>query len=600
MKPKRLSFHKVRPLVPSFLIAGLLLVLCFEVGHAQSSSEGNRHAGLYLGTLTAAEAAPYNKASESAPGLDEHQPGITFGGVRLTQFIFLLLGLSLGILVLVTARRRRNEGWEDVAPPPSPNDVPTGAEERRIKARRDNQGRRTSDQALVVASPAMSPGGLSSNSTALKVKAGTSFSPELFGAYRVEQEVGKLVLGQPHRMDVMASRAVDDRRAVEASLMKAISSPEIDDDGRRRARTALEDYGFVARQCAALLLAHDAYERTSAAKILGEVGSAATLPFLLEALYDGEEIVRIQAVTSLGSLKLPSAIGALLDIARHHPEMPSELISRALSACTVDCFDVPSVPIGGELLALESVSSFSGEITGLEPPLPVEELAESDDSEALAELLTQLADNSPDVRAFSARSLGELRFRVVIERLAEVSAADSESNVRAAAVTALAAIDHEFAFLPVLIALADEAREVRAAAARALSSLNIDRADAYTRVAQESPIEVQRTVARACIKAGIARQALDRLASEDRRQAYEAFALLAILAQSCEADPLFEAMGQNEDPRKAICAARVMAFGGQPESLARLRQLAVRDSITEDVRTAILEVIYKIDQAQPV
>jgi hypothetical protein len=280
--------------------------------------------------------------------------------------------------------------------------------------------------------------------------------------------------------------------------------------------------------------------------------------------------------------------------------MPSELISRALSACTVDCFDIPVVPIGGELLALEPAQSFSGEITGLEPPLPVEQLAESDDSEALAELLTQLADNSPDVRAFAARVLGEFRCTVVIERLADVSAKDPESSVRASAVTALAAIDHEFAFTPVLIALVDEAREVRAAAARALSSLNIDRADAYTRVAQESPFEIKRTVARACVKAGIARQAVDRLASEDRRQAYEAFALLVILAQSGETDPLLEAIGQNDDQQKAICAARVMACGGQLESLPRLRQLAVRDSITEDVRTAILEVIYKIDQSQPV
>ncbi len=35
------------------------------------------------------------------------------------------------------------------------------------------------------------------------------------------------------------------------------------------------------------------------------------------------EAVRVQAVTSLGNLKLPSAIGALLDMARLHPEMPS-------------------------------------------------------------------------------------------------------------------------------------------------------------------------------------------------------------------------------------------------------------------------------------
>ena len=41
--------------------------------------------------------------------------------------------------------------------------------------------------------------------------------PEVFGAYRIDQEVTKLALGKPHRMDVMASRATEDRRAIEAS-----------------------------------------------------------------------------------------------------------------------------------------------------------------------------------------------------------------------------------------------------------------------------------------------------------------------------------------------------------------------------------------------
>jgi len=33
----------------------------------------------------------------------------------------------------------------------------------------------------------------------------------LFGAFQVDQEVAKLVMGQPHKMEVLASRATDDR-----------------------------------------------------------------------------------------------------------------------------------------------------------------------------------------------------------------------------------------------------------------------------------------------------------------------------------------------------------------------------------------------------
>src|SRR3989440_6035769 len=147
------------------------------------------------------------------------------------------------------------------------------------------------------------------------------FEASAYGAYRVDQEVGKLVLGKPHRMDVMASRVADDRRAIEASLVKALDSSDNGEDGHRRALQALEEYGFVARQSAALLLGRDAWERSSAARTLGQVGSQTSLPFLIEALHDADPVVRNQAVSSLGALKMPAAIGALLDIARRHSDI---------------------------------------------------------------------------------------------------------------------------------------------------------------------------------------------------------------------------------------------------------------------------------------
>src|SRR5262249_25270957 len=98
------------------------------------------------------------------------------------------------------------------------------------------------------------------------------FEPPTYGAYRIDQEVGKLVLGKPHRMDVMASRVPEDRRAIEASLIKALASYDTGEEGRRRVREALEEYGFVARQSALMLMGRDAWERSSAARTLGEIG----------------------------------------------------------------------------------------------------------------------------------------------------------------------------------------------------------------------------------------------------------------------------------------------------------------------------------------
>src|SRR5207248_7847090 len=105
---------------------------------------------------------------------------------------------------------------------------------------------------------------------------------------------------------------------------------------RRLAREALEEYGFVARQSATMLMGRDAWERSSAARTLGQIGSPTSLIFLIEALHDSDSVVRNQAVASLGALKMPAAIGALLDIARRHSDIPTTLLSESLSACSVE------------------------------------------------------------------------------------------------------------------------------------------------------------------------------------------------------------------------------------------------------------------------
>jgi HEAT repeat protein len=403
-------------------------------------------------------------------------------------------------------------------------------------------------------------------------------------------------------MDVLASRAPDDRRAMETSLIKAINAPEADEDSRRRARQALEEYGFVARLSATLLLAHDDYERASAARTLGEIGSSSALPFLLEALYDTDATVRTQAVASLGALRMPAAIGALLDMARRYPEMPASLLSQVLSECSIECIDVfgTSVPERA-FLSLGSGEPFSGEITHLDSAITVEELPEWMEDEVLEEALARLQSQDVEARTAAAQQLAQFQVQRSVAALTMLAAQDSEPAVRAAAVTSLGAIDHESVFAPVLIAFADEAREVRAAAARALSRLNFDRADAYVRVMETADPDTLREVACACIKAGMASQAIDRLASEDRRQAYEAFSLLSLLAKSNQVGPLLEAIDHHQELEVRLAAARLLGLSGQPEIVPQVRQLTVRDGVPEKVRMALLEVVYKLDQQiQPV
>lgn len=420
----------------------------------------------------------------------------------------------------------------------------------------------------------------------------------LYGAYRIDQEVGKLILGQAHRLDVLSSRAIDDRRAIETSLIKSVNSPDLDEDARRKAREALEEYGFVARQCAGLLLAPDAFERTTAARSLGEIKSPAALPFLLEALYDSESIVRNQAVVSIGELKLPAAIGALLDIARTHPDVPSALLSRTLSACSVEGLDFFDAVMPEPAMLGTGHDSIIEDITQLQPASSVEDLPEGSDDELLAQTMSQLQSANVEERSEALKTLVQFRVQSVVGAMALVARHDPEPNIRSQAISSLGAIDHESVFPSILIGMNDESREVKVAAARSLNRLSFDRADAYVRVIETSDEETIRDVATACIQSGIVSQNLDRLASSDHRQAYETFTLICLLAKAKISEPILDAIAQHPNMDVRLKAVHLLARAGQPETFEQLRELAVRDGISEEIRTALLEAMYKLDQAR--
>src|SRR5215213_6424782 len=230
-----------------------------------------------------------------------------------------------------------------------------------------------------------------------------------FGAYRIDQEVAALVQGKPHTLEVIASRAADDRRAVETSLLKALRSHELDADGRRRARTALEDYGFVARSCASLILGSESFERASAARSLGEMRSPQALPFLTEALYDQDSVVRNECVQSLGTLGLPSAIGALLDVARRHPDLSAGVLGPALTACSVESLELSwNSPSDGRTPAEGlDVDDFSPEIVAIMPAESYEELPDFIKDVTLESALERAGSEYPESRVVAAQNLAQ-------------------------------------------------------------------------------------------------------------------------------------------------------------------------------------------------
>jgi HEAT repeat protein len=417
-----------------------------------------------------------------------------------------------------------------------------------------------------------------------------------FGAYRIDQEVSKLVVGKPHRTDVLSSRTPEDRRAIEASLMKALESSETDEDARERIRQALEEYGFVARQSAVMLMGRDAWERSSAARVLGQIGAKSSLPFFIEALHDTDSVVRNQAVTSLGSLKAPAAIGALLDIARRHPDIPPSLLSETLSACSVDSLgflDTPSAEASSH--SADNGSSGMGDLDRLST---YQELPSATEDSKLDELLAELESSEESTRALAAQQLSLHPVSESVDALAKLIINDPEPSVRAAAVASMGSIDHESVFAPVLVALSDESRIVRAAAARALTSLHFDRAEAYVRVTESAEPEMLQRVAKACVETGIAAQTVDRLVSEDRRQAYEAFSLFSLLARAHEIEPILDVIRKHKDEEVRLCAVRVLNLSPDASLAPQLRDIVGSNGVPENVRTAVLELLYKIDQPE--
>lgn len=547
-----------------------------------------------------AQTLPQPEAAAASPGPGESQVGVQVEDEGLFASIFSLTSvfvvIALGLFGLLVSRKLRSRQALALAAEASLSEeaawVDDETSEGTIRAHSEQGGE--AGTSLVKSGGSGLANGSSRKAVARMAVAGPT---TLYGAYRIDQEVGKLVLGQPHRMDVLASRAMDDRRAIETSLIKGVNAPDLDESARRRAREALEEYGFVARQCATLLLAPDAFERTSAARSLGEIKSEAALPFLLEGLYDSESIVRNQAVVSIGELKLPSAIGALLDIARTHPDVPSALLSRTLSACSVEGLDFfDAMPLEPAQLGTGHDIRMIEQMTHLEPASSVEELPESADDEQLTRVLSLAASVDVQERAEALKALAQFRVQSSVEAITRLARLDSEPNIRSMAISSLGTIDHESAFPAILIGMADESREVRASAARALNRLSFDRADAYVRVIETGDEETICNVARACIQAGIVSQNLDRLATSDHRQAYETFSLICLLAKANMNDPILDAIADHQNMDVRLKAVHLLASTGQPGIFEHLRQLAVRDGVREEVKTALLEAMYKLDQ----
>jgi HEAT repeat protein len=175
---------------------------------------------------------------------------------------------------------------------------------------------------------------------------------------------------------------------------------------------------------------------------------------------------------------------------------------------------------------------------------------------------------------------------------------DSEDvGERAASVRALARLSTGEAFHQICAAFDDPSPDVRNAAARALHDVSEDRADTFTRALRESPPERRRQIGASLSSSGLADEAVSQLTGESRERTYDAFSLLFLMAKAGETAPLIRAIESHPDTEVRLAVVKLLALSGQHEVLTSFKRLAVRGSLPNEVRSAVMEAIYQISSA---
>lgn len=235
-------------------------------------------------------------------------------------------------------------------------------------------------------------------------------------------------------------------------------------------------------------------------------------------------------------------------------------------------------------------------INRLELARPFEALPISSDEDLMTAVEQSYDEFEEDeeVRDLAIRILAAFRKRNSVEALSQIALYDLSANLRSKAVSVLADFDHESVFEPILLANADPTREVRAAAARSLTKLSFNRADAWTRISETGEDGRTGQSARAAIESGFVDMSFDRLISKDYKQAYEAFALMALLIEADETGKIFNALETHRDINVRRALLHTVKVTKNQEAIDKLIALLEKNTLPiefqEEVDKAIEEV----------
>jgi hypothetical protein len=177
----------------------------------------------------------------------------------------------------------------------------------------------------------------------------------------------------------------------------------------------------------------------------------------------------------------------------------------------------------------------------------------------------------------------------ILKRLGSAEACERE-----AALAEVVRVGGDDAFRCISRAFDDQSADVRNAAARALHDLQSDRAATFTRALREGTPERRCKIGQALAASGLAKDAIGNLTGESREKTYDAFSLLFLMAKAGEVQPLMQAIEDYPSVEVRIAVVKLLALSGQPQVVPAFRRLAVRGSLSSEVRSAVMEAIYQI------
>lgn len=248
--------------------------------------------------------------------------------------------------------------------------------------------------------------------------------------------------------------------------------------------------------------------------------------------------------------------------------------------------DIP-VPMNVALLDESEPPVF--EFKRLEPAAKVDPLPLSND-EALLSAIEQSQDEYEEdeaIRELSLRILAAFRTRNSVEALSQIAIYDLSSGLRSKAVSILSEINHESVFESILLACADPTREVRAAAARAFSRLSFDRSDAWVRIIETGEQGRMVHAARAAIEGGFVERSFDRLTHRDKKYAYEAFALVALLIEAGEVHQILETIGSHRDMQIRRAIIHVLSVVKNENAMSILYSLLEDKQLPDELKKEV-------------